>query len=120
MDGEKQAHGQNRHQKHYIVHGILGSAGGIEGQAQARADDQGWDSIDFHDLPQANLEQLQYKVRSLEKRVGQQAMVAVHEQRLGKAGAPVDEVHDEGEIRKPSHHHLVDIRFGAGLYGHEQ
>ena len=47
-------------------------------------------------------------------------MVTVHEQCLCEAGTPVQDIHDEGKVRKPGHDHVVDIPLGAGLYDYEQ
>ena len=120
MDGEEGAHGEDRDHQHHIIEGVVRPAGDIEDQRQAAPDYQRRHGIDLDDLPQPDAKQPEHKPRTLVEGVGQKAVVAVHEQGLGKAGAPVDEIHDEGKVRQPRHDHLVDVRPGAGLDHHEQ
>ena len=109
MDGEKQAHGQNGHHQHPVVQGILRAPGGPEDAAQAQANHRRRQGVDFHNLPQANPKQLQNELRLLVKGIGQEAVVAVDEQGLGKAGAPVQGVHNEHEVRKKGQHQGVHL-----------
>ena len=55
------------------------------------------DRVNLHDLPQPYPEQLQHEARPLINGIRQQAVVAVHEQGLGKARPPVRGAKQTGE-----------------------
>ena len=111
VDREEQAHAQDGNDQHRVVQRIVRPAGGKQDQRQPRADHQRRDRVDLHDLTQADLKQPQDKAGPLVKGVGQQAVVAVHKKRLGKARAAVDGVHDKHKVRQPGQHDLVDGGF---------
>ena len=47
-------------------------------------------------------------------------MVAVHEQRAGKAGSAIDQIQNESKVRKPGHNHLIDVCLHPWLKGHQK
>ena len=47
-------------------------------------------------------------------------MVAVHKEGLRKAGTPVDEIENEGEVGQPGHPGLMDVGLGLWEQLHEQ
>ena len=111
MNREKHAHAEDRNKQHRIVKRVFGSAGSVQNQRQSGTDYDGWHSIDFHNFPQAYLEQLEHISWLLVEGVGQQAVVTVHKQCPCKAGSPVDQIHDEYKIGQPVENHLIDRRF---------
>ena len=87
---------------------------GKQDQRQSDTDHERRNSVDFHNLTQANLKQPQDKAWLLIKRIGQQAVIAVHKKRLCKVRATVDSVHYKYKVRKPSHHDFVNDGFFFG------
>lgn len=114
MNREKQAHTQDGNNQHYIVQRIVRPSGGKQDQRQSDTDHERRNSVDFHNLTQANLKQPQDKAWLLIKRIGQQAVIAVHKKRLCKVRATVDSVHYKYKVRKPSHHDFVNDGFFFG------
>ena len=107
VNGKENAHTEDGNDEHGIIQRILCSAGSIQQYRKASADDGSRQEIDFYDLPQTDLKQLQYKFRLLVERIRQQTVIAVHEERLRKSRSPVDGIHDKHEIRKEYEEKLV-------------
>ena len=64
--------------------------------------------VDLDDFPQANAKQFEHQMGLLIERIGEQAVIAVHEQHPREARSPVDRVHDEHKIRQICEHQLID------------
>lgn len=101
VDREKHTHAEDGHNQHQIVQWIVGSSTGEENQCQPAANDQRWYRIDFHNFSQTDLKQPQHMGWLLIERIGQKAVVTIHEQSLGKPSATVDRIHNNGKIRQP-------------------
>ncbi len=108
MYGKEHTHEYDRDDQHHIIKRLIGSARHIEQCRKARPDNGGRKKIHLHDLPEADPEQLQNTFRTFIERVGQEAVVTVHEQYIGKSRPPVHEIHDKYKIRQVGHHQVID------------
>lgn len=120
VDREKDTHSCHGTHQDYIVQWIFRATGHIQNRREPGADDQSRHGIDFDDFPRPDLKQPQHKLGLLVERVCQQTVVTVHKQRIGEASATVDQVHNKGKVRKPSHNHLVDVCLQLWFEGHEK
>ena len=108
MYGEEHTHKQDRDDQHHIVKRFAGPARHIEHGGKPRPDDGCREKIHLHDLPKPYPEQLQDTFRPLIEGIGQETVVAVHEQHIGKSCPSVYPIHNKYKIRQIGHHQMID------------
>ena len=111
VDRKKDAQADDRYEKYRVIQRIRCPSGDEKQQGQPGSDDSGGQQIHLDNFPQTDLKQLQDGFRLFIESIGQQAVIAVHEQHPGKSGSSVDGVHDKDEIRQICQKHAVCHRF---------
>ena len=107
MHREKDAHHRDRHEQHRVVHGGICATGEVEQRHERRTDHSCRQQVHLDDLSEADPEQPQNASRLLIERIGQQAAIAIDEQRLSKARPTIDRVHHKDHMRQIGHQRVV-------------
>ena len=111
MHRKEYAHAKDRNKQNRIIQRIVRPAGKIKQYIHPGTDNQRWKKIDLYNFTQPNLKQLEDKTGLLIKGISQEAVVTIHKQRLCKACAAVDCIHNKQKTGQKGQQHFVCFLF---------